>query len=157
MDVPVSSPAIPHGNKTIAKSEMAKIPVFGAIYKAGSILVDRKSEKSRTESYIKMKEVLNMGLHMCIYPEGTRNRSEEPLKAFHNGAFKLAIETGKPIIPSLIFNSAKALPANKFFYFLPFKLRMHFLEEVSALPDESVEGLKERVFHIMKEYYVKNK
>ena len=57
MDVPVSSPAIPHGNKTIAKAEMAKIPVFSTIYKSGSILVDRKSESSRIESYSKMKEV----------------------------------------------------------------------------------------------------
>lgn len=35
MDVPISSPAIPGGNKTIAKAEMAKVPVFGIIYKLG--------------------------------------------------------------------------------------------------------------------------
>ena len=69
--MPVSSPGIPGGNKTIAKAEMAKIPLFGLIYKTGSILVDRKNEKSRRDSFTKMKEVLDMGLHMCIYPEGT--------------------------------------------------------------------------------------
>ena len=46
-------PGIPGGNKTIAKIEMAKIPLFGMIYRTGSILVDRKSEKSRKESYSK--------------------------------------------------------------------------------------------------------
>jgi len=43
MDVPVSVTSVP-ANKTIAKIEMAKIPVFGLIYKRGSVLVDRKSE-----------------------------------------------------------------------------------------------------------------
>src|SRR5688572_7740787 len=44
MDVPVSSPAIPGGNKTIAKIEMAKVPLFGMLYRTGSVLVDRKSD-----------------------------------------------------------------------------------------------------------------
>ena len=90
MDVPLTTPFIPGPNKTIAKSELAKVPLFGLIYQRGSILVDRKSEKSRRESYVKMKEVLDQGLHMCIYPEGTRNTTGEPLKSFHDGAFKLA-------------------------------------------------------------------
>ena len=44
MDVPLTTPFIPGANKTIAKSEMAKIPLFGLIYKRGSILVDRKNK-----------------------------------------------------------------------------------------------------------------
>ena len=50
MDVPLSSPGIPGANKTIAKTSMAKIPLFGLIYKSGSVLVDRKSEQSRKAS-----------------------------------------------------------------------------------------------------------
>src|ERR1700733_6542947 len=88
IDVPVTFPHIPGGNKTIAKASFAKTPIFGLIYRAGSILVDRNSEASRRESFTKMKEVLDMGLHMCIYPEGTRNKSGQPLKAFHDGAFR---------------------------------------------------------------------
>src|SRR5882757_668317 len=49
MDVPVSTPYIPGGNKTIAKSEMAKTPIFGMMYRMGSVLVDRNSEASRRE------------------------------------------------------------------------------------------------------------
>src|SRR2546423_540564 len=110
MDVPLTSPGIPGPNKTIAKAEMAKIPLFGMIYKRGSVLVDRKNEESRRNSYNKMKEVLQMGLHMCIYPEGTRNRTSEPLQRFHDGAFKLAFDTQKPIIPTLIYYTTKVLP-----------------------------------------------
>ena len=122
IDVPVSSPSIPGGNKTIAKTEMARIPLFGLLYETGSVLVDRKSDASRKESFSKMKAVLAMGLHMCIYPEGTRNKTNEPLKSFHSGAFRLAIDSGKSIIPALIFNSRKVLPADKTFYLLPHPL-----------------------------------
>lgn len=157
MDVPVTTPAIPGGNKTIAKIELSRIPLFGMLYKTGSILVDRKSDTSRKESYAKMKEVLNMGLHMCIYPEGTRNKTNQPLKSFHNGAFRLALDTGKSMIPALIFNTRKVLPANKTFYAMPHKVEIHFLEPVAADEGETAEELRERVFILMSEYYKKNK
>jgi len=156
IDVPVSSPGIPGGNKTIAKAEMARIPLFGLIYKTGSILVDRKSGKSRRESFTKMKEVLDMGLHMCIYPEGTRNVSNAPIKPFHDGAFRLAVSNRNAIIPMIIFNSRKANPSDKAFYLMPVKLYMHFLPEVEVKPEETVDQLKERVFDLMKNHIIQN-
>ncbi|MCW3117532.1 MAG: phospholipid/glycerol acyltransferase [Chitinophagaceae bacterium] len=153
MDVPITSPAIPGGNKTIAKAELAKTPIFGLMYKTGSILVDRKSETSRKESFAKMKQVLDMGLHMCIYPEGTRNKSDEPLKPFHDGAFKLAVASGKSIIPALIFNTRDILPANKFFLW-PHRMQIDFLPPVAIKPGATYQQLKEEVFMIMKDYYV---
>ena len=155
MDVPVSSPSIPGGNKTIAKIEMASIPIFSSIYKSGSILVDRKSDASRKESYLKMKQVLQMGLHMCIYPEGTRNKTTEPLKSFHSGAFRLAKDTGAPIIPALIFNTKKVLPASKTMYVMPHPLQIHFLEPVFPSDYLSADDLKEKVHAIMSDYYSK--
>jgi 1-acyl-sn-glycerol-3-phosphate acyltransferase len=153
MDVPLSSPGIPGANKTIAKAGMAKIPLFGLIYKSGSVLVDRKSEQSRKASYTKMKEVLQMGLHMCLYPEGTRNKTNEPLQRFHDGAFKLAVETQKQIIPAVIFYTNIVLPRNKTFYFWPHKVEMHFLE---ALPvkDRLAEDIKQEAFEKIRDYYV---
>jgi 1-acyl-sn-glycerol-3-phosphate acyltransferase len=156
IDVPVSSPGIPGGNKTIAKAEMAKIPLFGLIYKTGSILVNRKDDKSRRESFSKMREVLDMGLHMCIYPEGTRNTSPEPIKPFHDGAFRLAFASGNSIIPMIIFNSRRANPPDKGFFLLPVRLYMHFLPEVSILPEETVEQLKNRVFEQMKAFILQH-
>jgi 1-acyl-sn-glycerol-3-phosphate acyltransferase len=154
MDVPLSSPGIPGTNKTIAKKEMAKIPLFGLMYKRGAVLVDRKSEESRRQSYLRMNQVLAMGLHMCIYPEGTRNKTREPLQKFHNGAFRLSTDTGKQILPCLMFYTAKVLP-RKTLYFWPHRVEMHFLPPVSP-EGLTTEELKEKVFGIMKEYYVKN-
>lgn len=156
MDIPVTSPGIPGTNKTIGKKEFAKTPLFGVAYKIGSVLIDRKSEQNRRESYIKMKQVLEMGLHMCIYPEGTRNKTNEPLRPFHDGAFKLASETGKPIMPGIIFNTKVALPADKGFYLWPVKLKMHFLPPVNVEKGEPVKELKEKVFAMMKTYIENN-
>jgi len=153
MDVPVSFPFIPGGNKTIAKIEMAKIPLFGMIYRTGSILVDRKSEASRKESYSAMKKVLEMGLHMCIYPEGTRNKTDQPLKSFHDGAFRLSLDTGKAILPAVIFHTRKVLPADRSFYLMPHLLKMHFLEPIVPMQGDTVETLKERMWRVMRDYY----
>jgi 1-acyl-sn-glycerol-3-phosphate acyltransferase len=149
MDVPLTSPGIPGPNKTIAKVEMSRIPIFGAIYKSGSVLVDRKSEESRRNSYLRMKEVLRLGLHMCIYPEGTRNQTSEPLQRFHDGAFKLAVETGNSVIPAVIRHTKKVLP-RKAFFFWPRPVEMHFLPPVSPAGKTS-QQLKDEVFAVMKE------
>jgi 1-acyl-sn-glycerol-3-phosphate acyltransferase len=156
MDVPVATPFIPAANKTIAKAEMAKIPLFGLIYKRGSILVDRKDKKSRQDSFRKMKNVLDLGMHMCIYPEGTRNKTDKPLKEFHDGAFRLAIETSTSIIPTLIFNTKKVFPADKSFYFHPTKMEMHFLPAVKVEEADNYELLKEKVHRIMSEYFLQH-
>ena len=155
MDVPVTTPFMPRANKTIAKKEFANVPFFGWIYSLGSVLVDRKSAESRKQSYLRMKAVLRIGLDMVIYPEGTRNKTEDPLTPFHDGAFRLAKETGKCIMPTLIFNSRKILPASKPFFMLPRRLYMHFLPPVS--PNHlSITELKETTFTMMWNYYTEN-
>lgn len=152
LDVPLSAPYVPGANKTIAKTSFTKVPLFGWFYRKGSVLVDRNSDASRRKSFEEMKNVLKKGMHMCIYPEGTRNRTNEPLKKFYDGAFKLAVETNTAIIPTLIFNTKKAVPVNKSFFFLPHQLEMHFLPPVEV-NNQTVEQLKEKVAGIMKTYY----
>ncbi len=156
IDVPVSTPGIPGANKTIAKAELAKTPVFGMLYKMGSVLVDRKSEASRRESFTSMRNILAMGMHMCIYPEGTRNRTNEPLKSFHDGAFRLAIATGKPLMPALIFNSRKVMPEKPAFSLFPHVMRMHFLPPVPISATDTVDILRDKLFALMSEYYKAN-
>jgi 1-acyl-sn-glycerol-3-phosphate acyltransferase len=155
MDVPVTTPFMPNANKTIAKKGFSYVPIFGWIYTLGSILVDRKSEQSRRKSFEKMKWVLSIGLDMVIYPEGTRNRTGEPLKAFYDGAFKLAADTNKPVMPALIFNTKKVLPPTKPFFLQPHKLELHFLPSINPA-DFSVKELKVEVFRKMWDYYQAN-
>lgn len=154
MDVPVTTPGVPGMNKTLAKIEMSRLPLFGMMYKIGSVLVDRKDEQSRHQSYEEMKEVLNMGMHMLLYPEGTRNKTDQPLKSFYDGAFSLAIDTQRPIMPAVIFHTRKILPPGRIFYALPHRIDFHFLPPVSTkgLSKDDMPALKEKIFRTMWDY-----
>jgi 1-acyl-sn-glycerol-3-phosphate acyltransferase len=154
MDVPVTTPGIPGLNKTLAKKEMAAIPLFGMMYRIGSVLVDRKDEHSRRQSYDDMKEVLSLGMHMVLYPEGTRNKTNDPLKSFYDGAFSLAIDTQHPIIPAILFHTRKILPPGRTLYALPHAIDFHFLPPVptNGLTKDDVPVLKEKVFRLMWDY-----
>jgi 1-acyl-sn-glycerol-3-phosphate acyltransferase len=94
-----------------------------------------------------------MNLHMVIYPEGTRNKTDQPLQRFHDGAFRLSFDTGKAIMPALIFNSKKVLP-RKVFYFWPSKIELHYLAPVSPKNFSSASALRDHIFELMKSYYV---
>jgi 1-acyl-sn-glycerol-3-phosphate acyltransferase len=158
VDIPVSSPWIPGPNKTLAKVEMARIPIFGVIYKAGSVLVNRKNEASRRESIAKMQQTMDLGLHLCLYPEGTRNKTAQPIQPFFDGAFTTAIRAQKPIIPGVIFNTGKILPHNKKLWARPMPIRFHFLPPIptKGLTLEDTATLKEQVHRIMSDYYTAN-
>jgi 1-acyl-sn-glycerol-3-phosphate acyltransferase len=72
-------------------------------------------------------------------PGGARAiATTEPLKPFFDGAFRLAIDTKKDVMPCVIFGTKEATPIHKGMYLLPRRLRMHFLPPVSS------EGMKTR-------------
>lgn len=155
IDILVSTPSVPGASKTLAKAELGRIPIFGLVYKSGSILVNRRDPNSRRHSLEAMKEVLRRGMHLILYPEGTRNKTGAPLKSFHDGAFAIAIEMQKPIIPALIFYTRGILPSGKTFYARPHPVPIHFLEPVNTrgLTLQDTAYLKEKVFRLMQAYY----
>ena len=98
-----------------------------------------------------MKAALKQGFHMCIYPEGSRNKTNNPLANFHDGAFKLAIDTQNSVMPSIIFGTREAMPIHKPFYLLPKRLEIHFLTPIVAGSDAEI--LKQKVYETMWNYY----
>ncbi len=151
MDVPVTSPYIPGANKTLAKVEIARVPLFGIIYAAGAILVNRKDEKSRRDSFSKMEKALQQGLHLCLYPEGTRNKGGALLQPFHNGAFVTAVKMQKPILPAVLSNTALILPSKPAFWAWPRPIDFHFLPpvETAGLTQADVPQLKAKIYEMM--------
>lgn len=158
VDIPVTSPWIPGPNKTLAKMEMSRIPLFGIIYTAGSILVDRKKPSSRRESMLAMQDTLDKGIHLCLYPEGTRNKSDKPLLPFYDGAFVAALKAQRPIIPALIFHTGSILPHNRKFWAWPHRIHIHFLEPVETQGKDlhDLPALKEKVHSLMESYYIQH-
>lgn len=156
MDVPLLTPFFPGPNKTIAKKSMANIPLFGAVYRRGAVLVDRRSDASRKQSFEKMKAVLLKDkINMAVYPEGTRNRTGQPLKSFYDGAFRLAVDCAKPIMPVVMFNTAVALPPSRVFFLWPVRLEMHLLPPVISA-GKTADQLKQEVFDLMWQYFLEH-
>jgi 1-acyl-sn-glycerol-3-phosphate acyltransferase len=158
IDVPVTSAEIPGINKTLAKASLGKVPLFGVLYRIGGILVDRSSEASRKQSIVEMKHALSLGIHILLYPEGTRNRTDQPLKDFYDGAFALAIDTQVPLMPSLLFHTKKILPVGKKFFAWPHRIDYHFLPPLptTGMTRDDLPAFKEKVFRLMWDYYLAN-
>jgi len=155
IDIPVSTPFLARANKTIAKKSFVYVPLFGWIYQFATVIVDRKNNESRRKSYEAMKRVLNNGLDMLIYPEGTRNKTNNPLKSFYDGAFRLSVDTGKPIVPVVILNTKRILPAKPLLFLRPGNIILNILPSISPI-GHTTETLKKLVFDIMADHYEKN-
>lgn len=137
--------------RILGKYEMVKIPVFGWIYRAAVVLVDRKNAETRSKSVRALKSALRHGISIFIFPEGTFNMGSTPLKNFFDGAFRIAIETETPIKPVLLVDTLERLHYNSIFSLTPGKSRVIFLDEipVQGLTMQDIPLLKEKVYDIM--------
>jgi 1-acyl-sn-glycerol-3-phosphate acyltransferase len=97
VDILTTGSSVPHPIRFLAKSEIKYIPLFGYMTKMLAIMVDRKSRESREKAVHYMVEELKKGHSLMLYPEGTRNRTENPVKEFKDGAFRVAILGQIPI------------------------------------------------------------
>ena len=146
-----------HPVRPLGKVEMAKIPIFGFIYKNAIVTVDRSSAENRANSVRILKSILAKGISILVFPEGTFNTMHQPLKEFYDGAFRIAIETQTPIKPVLLLNAYDRMHYESIFSMNPGKSRSVFLPEVSVegLTLGEVGMLKEKVFSMMKEELVR--
>lgn len=147
-----------HSIRPLGKVEMAKVPIFGFIYKNAIVTVDRSSAENRARSVLLLKSILKKGISVLVFPEGTFNTTHLPLKEFYDGAFRVAIETQTPIKPVLLLNAYDRMHYGSIFSLNPGKSRSVFLPEVSVdgLTVKDVGMLKEKVFEMMKEELVRS-
>jgi len=145
--------AIPEYFRTLAKKEMAKVPVFGFVYKQLAILVDRSSPESRAKSMRLMWRQLRQECHITIFPEGTFNETEAPMKEFYDGAFRLAINAQTPILPLLFLDTVHRWHYSAWWKLWPGRNRAVFLPpvEVTGLTLKDLPVLKEKVRGLMAE------
>ncbi len=137
--------------RVLGKAEMIRYPIFGWIYKAAVILVDRSNARAREKSVRALSAALNKGISVFIFPEGTFNETDKPLKSFYDGAFRLAIQTKTPIKPVLFLDTHKRLHFNSIFSLKPGVSRTVFLPEIKidGYTSNNVIELKEKVFQVM--------
>ena len=118
--------------RILAKMEMGKIPVFGLLYRNATVMVDRSSAEQRARTVLTLKSILKKNISIVIFPEGTFNISDQPLKSFFSGAFRIAIETQTPVKPVIFPDTVDRLHHNSIFSLTPGKSRAIFLPEVAV-------------------------
>lgn len=146
-----------HSIRPLGKVEMAKLPVFGLIYKSVIVTVDRSSAENRARSVLLLKSILKKGISVLVFPEGTFNTTHRPLKEFYDGAFRVAIETQTPLKPVLFLNTYHRMNYKSIFSLNPGRSRAVFLPAmpVDNLTVQDVGLLKERVFGMMSDELVR--
>ena len=109
-DILITLAFVPGQFRWIAKKELFTIPVFGqAMRSAGYIEIDRQNHEKAMQSLDLAALRIRQGKSVMTFPEGTRSRSGE-IKAFKQGTFYLAIQSGAPIIPISIVGSGEIMP-----------------------------------------------
>ena len=137
--------------RPLGKVEMSKVPVFGLIYRNAIVTVDRSSAANRANSVRVLKSLINRGISVLVFPEGTFNMGTTPLKEFYDGAFRVAIETQTSIKPVLLLDAYRRMPYESLFRMTPGISRILYLEEISVAGYTVADlgKLKEQVYTIM--------
>jgi 1-acyl-sn-glycerol-3-phosphate acyltransferase len=100
LDPPVTIPLLPGRSSVLLKKELMNIPILGrAMQMAKFVPVERGSRRDAAQASVAAAvDAVRSGLHILVYPEGTRSLDGK-LSAFKKGPFFLALETKAPIVP----------------------------------------------------------
>lgn len=131
--------------KFVMKKELKRIPLFGQACAAkGHVFVDRSDRQSAIESLNRSVEDLHKGECVIIFPEGTRSRDGR-VQAFRKGAFRLALQTGMPVLPISVAGTDRVQPSDTVDLFPgPIGLHIHEPIEVEGRSEEELQELMEK-------------
>ena len=132
LDIPAYALASTNTFRFLSKAELTKIPVLGYIIKNLYITVKRKDKADRVRSMEAMKKSLRDGVSIFIAPEGTRNKTDEPLMDFRDGAFRTAIEAQVPLAVLTLRNADRLLSPKR-----PIELRPGIIYATWSRPIET--------------------
>jgi len=109
-----------------------------------AVLIDRNPETRTEDPIAQMAAALDDGSSLILFPEGTRNMSEEPLLPFKTGLFHLA--TQRPdvdLVPVWIENLNQVMPKGEVFP-IPLMCTVRFGAALRLHADESKEAFLQR-------------
>lgn len=152
LDLPGLRLLLPGEFRPLAKKELLKIPVFGWIMRGATVIVDRSSGESRKKSLVKLKSILAQHISILLFAEGTQNRTKEILQPFKDGAFRIAIDTQKPVLPMVVMGAGPLMPPGTI-NLKPGTITIKVGEEIptEGLTQQDLLKLKEQTFNYMKE------
>ena len=109
-DILVGYVTVPGLTGFVAKKEMLKIPLLRDwMRRVNCLFLDRVDIKEGLKTILEGIEKVRSGISIWIFPEGTRNESQDvtELLTFHEGSLKIAEKSGCPVIPVAITGTAE--------------------------------------------------
>lgn len=149
--------ALGHQFKWLAKKSLFKIPFLGWSMSAmGYIPLERGRHGSIRTSYRQALDWLKRNVSVLIFPEGTRSRSGE-MGHFKSGAFRLAIEAGRPILPLVLAGTQDVISKGKAAFGKPGTAYLGILPpvETRGLTIQDEESLRKEVEALMRKELAK--
>lgn len=100
--------------KWLSKDTMFRIPCMGWMMQmAGDIKLTRGNRDSAVQALVQCRDRLEKRVSVMIFPEGTRSRDGAMLP-FKEGAFRLAIKQGVPVLPIAVAGTRHAMAKGTF-------------------------------------------
>lgn len=149
LDPPVLFPTLPGQSSVLLKKSLMRIPLLGTAMKmARFVPVDRGNQREAAKASVAAAgEALRSGLHMLVFAEGTRSRDGR-LQRFKSGPFYLAMDTGAPIVPTIITGTEKMMRKHSL-AITPGVARVTFLEPIWPKDYSSREALMDAARNAM--------
>jgi 1-acyl-sn-glycerol-3-phosphate acyltransferase len=133
--------------KWVSKVENFKIPCIGWNMRLNRYIALRRGDKSSIVQMLKQcRETLAAGNSIMMFPEGTRS-VDGRLRRFKEGAFELAKDSQRPILPLIISGTSNALPKRGFVLKGRHPIVIKILDPIpyAEFADEHVEELTLRI------------
>lgn len=109
-DIIITYARCPRLTGYVSKDVMKKVPLLSLWMKRlHCLFINREDVKDALKTILAGIDNIKNGISMCIFPEGTRNTSDDLMLPFKEGSFKMAEKTGCPIIPMAVSGSADIL------------------------------------------------
>lgn len=100
VDIPVLYALLENYYVFTGKKEIESWPLFRVFYTSGmNILVDRHNPKGDMKAFKRMITVIDSGMPLMVFPEGTISKEAPKLTEFKSGAMSIAIKKQVPILP----------------------------------------------------------
>lgn len=131
-----------------AKMELFREPVLGAVMKTlGMVPIDRQDPAKSIERLNRIAAKGKGAFSLIMFPEGTRSPAGGSLQEFKKGAFTLAIQMQRPVVPVAIHGSDEVMPRGKYLSIHPGRVVIEVLEPIATtgLSYEDREDLRDQV------------
>lgn len=108
--------SLPWDMRWISKEELFKLPLIGWLMRAGGDIALRRGERASVEQmFQECHKTLKAGVSVMIFPEGTRS-PDGKIQAFKDGAFQLAIEAQRPLLPLAVYGTRACRPKGSLWF-----------------------------------------